>query len=112
MGTETHTRCTREKLLKMNTPLCSLLSVLIAATFAATANEEQCRTFAGGNVYPDERKLGVEHALHWSKAQISKPAPFWEGKAVVNGEFKDLKLTDFKGKYLVFFFYPLDFTFV
>ncbi len=25
---------------------------------------------------------------------------------------KELKLTDFKGKYLVFFFYPLDFTFV
>ena len=28
---------------------------------------------------------------------VSKPAPYWEGKAVVNGEFKDLKLTDFKG---------------
>ncbi|CAH3160859.1 unnamed protein product, partial [Pocillopora meandrina] len=30
----------------------------------------------------------------------------------VNGEFKELKITDFKGKHLVFFFYPLDFTFV
>lgn len=28
---------------------------------------------------------------------VSKSAPYWEGKAVVNGEFKDLKLTDFKG---------------
>ncbi|OBS65613.1 hypothetical protein A6R68_05853, partial [Neotoma lepida] len=43
---------------------------------------------------------------------ISKPAPYWEGTAVINGEFKELKLTDFRGKYLVFFFYPLDFTFV
>nr|XP_058950972.1 peroxiredoxin-4-like isoform X1 [Pocillopora verrucosa] len=36
----------------------------------------------------------------------------WEGTAVVNGEFKYLKMTDSRGKYLVFFFYPLDFTFV
>uniref|UniRef100_K7G7T3 thioredoxin-dependent peroxiredoxin n=1 Tax=Pelodiscus sinensis TaxID=13735 RepID=K7G7T3_PELSI len=43
---------------------------------------------------------------------VSKPAPYWEGTAVINGEFKELKLTDYKGKYLVFFFYPLDFTFV
>uniref|UniRef100_A0A8C6YP06 thioredoxin-dependent peroxiredoxin n=1 Tax=Nothoprocta perdicaria TaxID=30464 RepID=A0A8C6YP06_NOTPE len=40
------------------------------------------------------------------------PAPYWEGTAVINGEFKELKLTDYEGKYLVFFFYPLDFTFV
>jgi len=78
----------------------------------AVKDEETCRTYAGGQVYPDERKFGVEHALHWSKAQISKPAPDWTGKAVVDGEFKDLKLSDFKGQYLVFFFYPLDFTFV
>ncbi|XP_012787447.1 peroxiredoxin-4-like [Sorex araneus] len=43
---------------------------------------------------------------------VSKPAPYWEGVAVINGEFKELKLTDYRGKYLVFFFYPLDFTFV
>ncbi|KAB0390727.1 hypothetical protein E2I00_014075, partial [Balaenoptera physalus] len=45
-------------------------------------------------------------------AIVSKPAPYWEGTAVINGEFKELKLTDYCGKYLVFFFYPLDFTFV
>ena len=43
---------------------------------------------------------------------VSKPAPFWEGNAVVNGSFKSLRLSDYNGKYLVFFFYPLDFTFV
>ncbi|XP_066017218.1 uncharacterized protein [Pocillopora verrucosa] len=32
----------------------------------------------------------------------------WEGTAAVNGEFKYLKMTDSRGKYLVFFFYPLD----
>lgn len=39
---------------------------------------------------------------------VSKPAPNWEGTAVINGEFKELKLSDYKGKYVVFFFYPLD----
>lgn len=41
-------------------------------------------------------------------SSVSKLAPHWEGTAVINGEFKELKLSDYKGKYLVFFFYPLD----
>lgn len=36
----------------------------------------------------------------------------FQGTAVVNSEFKEIQLSDFKGKYLVLFFYPLDFTFV
>ncbi|KAK9812691.1 hypothetical protein WJX72_002155 [[Myrmecia] bisecta] len=43
---------------------------------------------------------------------IGKPAPAFSGQAVVDGEFKQISLSDFKGKYLVLFFYPLDFTFV
>lgn len=43
---------------------------------------------------------------------LEKPAPAFEGKAVVNGQFKDIKLSDYKGQYVVLFFYPLDFTFV
>ncbi|XP_006880848.1 PREDICTED: thioredoxin-dependent peroxide reductase, mitochondrial-like isoform X2 [Elephantulus edwardii] len=46
----------------------------------------------------------------WSRSP--QDAPYFKGTAVVNGEFKDLSLDDFKGKYLVLFFYPLDFTFV
>ncbi|KAK9720928.1 Peroxiredoxin 1 [Basidiobolus ranarum] len=44
--------------------------------------------------------------------QIQKPAPQFHGKAVVDGEFKEISLSDYKGQYLVFFFYPLDFSFV
>ncbi|CAK9302494.1 unnamed protein product [Gordionus sp. m RMFG-2023] len=44
--------------------------------------------------------------------KIGEPAPFFQGTAVVNGNFKEIKLTDYKGKYLVVFFYPMDFTFV
>ncbi|XP_078037556.1 peroxiredoxin 2 [Augochlora pura] len=43
---------------------------------------------------------------------IQKPAPAFHGTAVVNGEFKEISLSDYRGKYVVLFFYPLDFTFV
>lgn len=43
---------------------------------------------------------------------IAKPAPEFKGTAVVNGEFKEISLKDYKGKYVILFFYPLDFTFV
>lgn len=43
---------------------------------------------------------------------LQKPAPVFKGTAVVNGMFKDISLEDYKGQYVVLFFYPLDFTFV
>lgn len=45
-------------------------------------------------------------------AHVQQPAPYFACEAVVNGKFKDVSLSDYKGKYLVLFFYPLDFTFV
>uniref|UniRef100_F7IDF0 Peroxiredoxin-2 n=1 Tax=Callithrix jacchus TaxID=9483 RepID=F7IDF0_CALJA len=45
-------------------------------------------------------------------AHIGKPAPDFKATAVVDGAFKEVKLSDYKGKYVVLFFYPLDFTFV
>ncbi|KAK1153730.1 peroxiredoxin-1 isoform X1 [Acipenser oxyrinchus oxyrinchus] len=45
-------------------------------------------------------------------AKIGKPAPHFQATAVVDGQFKDIKLSDYRGKYVVLFFYPLDFTFV
>ena len=44
--------------------------------------------------------------------QVAQPAPYFKGKAVVAGDIKEVSLNDYKGKWLVFFFYPLDFTFV
>ena len=45
--------------------------------------------------------------------QIGQPAPELEGSALVDGEIKDFKLSDYRGKgWVVLFFYPLDFTFV
>jgi len=39
---------------------------------------------------------------------LEKPAPSFKGTAVINGDFKDISLESFKGKYVVLFFYPLD----
>jgi alkyl hydroperoxide reductase subunit AhpC len=43
---------------------------------------------------------------------VQKEAPGFTATAVVNEEFKSISLSDYKGKYVVLFFYPLDFTFV
>ncbi len=46
-------------------------------------------------------------------ARVTKPAPHFKMEAVNGkGEFIHVDLKDYKGKWLVFFFYPLDFTFV
>ena len=44
---------------------------------------------------------------------IDQLAPQFTALAVVDGgEFKQIKLSDYKGKWVVLYFYPLDFTFV
>ena len=44
--------------------------------------------------------------------QPAMAAPKFKGTAVIKGQFKEISLDDYKGKYVVLFFYPLDFTFV
>jgi alkyl hydroperoxide reductase subunit AhpC len=46
--------------------------------------------------------------IHLCAPQVQQPAPDFHGTAVVNQEFKEISLADYKGKYLVLFFYPLD----
>lgn len=43
---------------------------------------------------------------------VKQQAPLWSGKAVVDGDIKDISSCDFEGKFQVLLFYPLDFTFV
>lgn len=43
---------------------------------------------------------------------VGKKAPNFKSTAVFKEEFKDISLSDYAGKYVVLFFYPLDFTFV
>jgi peroxiredoxin (alkyl hydroperoxide reductase subunit C) len=44
---------------------------------------------------------------------IGNPAPHFEAKAVLNGKIvENFSLANYQGQYVLFFFYPLDFTFV
>ncbi len=45
--------------------------------------------------------------------QVQSPAPEFTATAVMpDKQFKEVSLADYKGKWVVLFFYPLDFTFV
>lgn len=45
--------------------------------------------------------------------QVQSPAPDFKATAVMpDKQFKEISLADYKGKWLVLFFYPLDYTFV
>lgn len=44
---------------------------------------------------------------------VTRPAPNFKATAVMgNGDFQEVQLSDYKGKMVVLYFYPLDFTFV
>jgi alkyl hydroperoxide reductase subunit AhpC len=44
---------------------------------------------------------------------VTQAAPDFKAQAVMpDGTFKQISMADYKGKYVLFFFYPLDFTFV
>ena len=44
--------------------------------------------------------------------RVGQQAPDFTATAVVDQEFKEISLSQYRGKYVVLFFYPLDFTFV
>ncbi|KAL6771262.1 PRX1 [Auxenochlorella protothecoides x Auxenochlorella symbiontica] len=52
------------------------------------------------------------HTLNNPGPLVGNPAPEFEATAVFDQEFTDITLSQYKGKYVVLFFYPLDFTFV
>ncbi|MCA9229054.1 MAG: peroxiredoxin [Planctomycetales bacterium] len=44
---------------------------------------------------------------------VQQPAPSFKSQAVMpDGSFKEVSLEDYRGQYVLLFFYPLDFTFV
>lgn len=94
----------------------SLIALLFLSSSLVLCKKEEpvcVQHLDGSGAYPCESRPTKEPlSLQYSKAQISKPAPSFEGIAVINGEFKEISLNNFKNKYLVLLFYPLDFTFV
>ena len=45
-------------------------------------------------------------------ARVLEPAPCFEGQVWYDGMIQNIKLSDYKDKWVVLFFYPFDFTFV
>jgi len=81
----------------------------------AKENESGCVTPAQGPV----GTTGAETGQSQQKAQetqvmahVGKPAPDFEATALVGGQFTKVKLSDYKGQWVVLCFYPGDFTFV
>lgn len=54
----------------------------------------------------------MEEMSFFSPRLVANKAPEWKMEGFHNGEFHDFTLEGYKGKWLVMFFYPLDFTFV
>ena len=80
--------------------------------------KDQCVTPAKGIILeegktPGEKKEAAQaQGGRQVRAQVGKPAPDFEASAFVAGGFKNVRLSDYKGKWVALCFYPGDFTFV
>jgi peroxiredoxin (alkyl hydroperoxide reductase subunit C) len=78
--------------------------------------KDGCVTPAGGPILPPEEKtltaVPTQKEVPKMIAQVGKPAPDFEASAFIDGGFKNIKLSDYKGKWVALCFYPGDFTFV
>jgi len=93
-----------ESQVELTDPTMKLLTILASVALAGSAVAQQPGVFwpADGN-----------HVLTESRVQIGKPAPAFTATTLMpNGEMQELSLKDYLGQWVVFFFYPLDFTFV
>ena len=93
--------------------------ILFAGLSAAQAEEpESCIKSAKGPIRiseaPGSSGKGAQYPTPptVTTARVGRPAPDFEASAFVNGKFKDIRLSDYKGKWVVLCFYPGDFTFV
>jgi len=82
-----------------------------------TDEKDSCVQAAAGPILKGDN--GKETPFHPQEevkmniARVGKPAPDFEASAYIQGQgFKNIKLSDFSGKWVVLCFYPGDFTFV
>ncbi len=84
-----------------------VLTLLLVTASLSLAHDDACSPFSTLSGKP-----GPSLPSYTPKAQIRKPAPNFSATAWSNGKFTKSTLSDYIGKYVVLFFYPLDFTFV
>ena len=78
---------------------------------------DSCVEAAAGPLVPEqtiiERGTSSKEEIEMTVARVGKEAPDFEASAyVVDEGFKNVKLSDYRGKWVVICFYPGDFTFV
>ncbi len=62
-------------------------------------------------VQVQEAAVPVKVKEEWNGLQVGQPAPKWHMQGITpEGKFQEFSLKDMKGKWVVMFFYPLDFT--
>ena len=61
---------------------------------------------------PSQLQIQEERKEIKMVAKVGKPAPDFEANAFIDGGFKNIRLSDYKGQWVVLCFYPGDFTFV
>jgi hypothetical protein len=80
--------------------------------------KDSCVKPAKGPILPPEVIEAVPSGTQQRKevsrmiARVGRPAPDFEASAFADGGFKNIRLSEYKGKWVVLCFYPGDFTFV
>ena len=78
--------------------------------------QDSCVQAAAGPVVaeaPSEATQPAKESVHMEIARTGKEAPDFEASAYIVGEgFKNVKLSDYRGRWVLLCFYPGDFTFV
>jgi hypothetical protein len=61
---------------------------------------------------PEGESQVSDKEVNMAQARVGGEAPDFEATAYVDGGFKNVKLSDYRGKWVILCFYPGDFTFV
>lgn len=80
-------------------------------------SKDGCVSPAKGPIIPEAEESSpaqsqIQKGVSKVLARVGKPAPDFEASAFIDGGFQNIKLSDYKGQWVVLCFYPGDFTFV
>jgi len=79
---------------------------------ACVAPTTESSTASATPAASSERLEYVERKASMDVARVGKKAPEFSGMAFVDDTYKQVKLSDYAGKWVMICFYPGDFTFV
>ncbi len=85
-----------------------LVGLLVVALWIWQPPQGAKSSYAG----PAMKMEGCAEKMEHRMARVGSPAPDFELPAYADGSFKIIKLSDYKGQWVVLCFYPGDFTFV